>query len=265
MKHGKVRLTHADGIAVMTLNDPASLNAFGVKLKEDMAAALTDIEASPARALLITGEGRGFCSGANLNDPDQPERDFDGEASGRVKSSLEDWFNPTFLRLRALHIPVVTAINGVAAGAGMSLALSGDIKIAAKSAYFLQAFARIGLVPDCGSSWLLPRLVGVARAMELSLLAERLPAETALTWGLINRVVDDGELPEAAMAMARRLAEGPASLGLIRKLYWESLENDYAAQLDLEAQLQKQAGRTLDSKEGRTAFREKRTANFIGK
>jgi len=147
----------------------------------------------------------------------------------------------------------------------MSLALSGDIKIAAKSAYFLQAFARIGLVPDCGSSWLLPRLVGVARAMELSLLAERLPAETALTWGLINRVVDDAELPEAAMAMAQRLADGPASLGLIRKLYWDSLENDYAAQLDLEAQLQKQAGRTADSKEGRTAFREKRTARFVGR
>src|SRR3978361_2407281 len=130
-----------------------------------------------------------------------------------------------FMRLRALSIPIVTAINGMAAGAGMSLALSGDIRIAARSASFLQAFARIGLVPDCGSSWLLPRLIGMARAMELSLLAERLPAETALTWGLINRLEEDADLMPKAMAMAKTLASGPKSIGMIRQMYWEGMDN----------------------------------------
>ena len=146
----------------------------------------------------------------------------------------------------------------------MSLALSGDIRMAAQSASFLQAFARIGLVPDCGSSWLLPRLVGMARAMELSLLAERLPAETALSWGLINRVEDDDVLMEKAMDVAGRLASGPRSLGLIRQLYWQGMENTYSAQLDLEAKLQAQAGLTRDYEEGVAAFREKRTARFSG-
>ncbi len=133
-----------------------------------------------------------------------------------------------FMRLRALPIPIVTAINGIAAGAGMSLALTGDIRIAARSASFLQAFARIGLVPDCGSSWLLPRLIGMARAMELSLLAERLPAETALSWGLINRLEEDDALMPRALAVANGLAAGPRSLGLIRQMYWQAMENTIA-------------------------------------
>lgn len=265
MQHGRVLLTHSDGIAVLTLNDPSALNAFGIKLRQDMAAALDQVEASDARCLLITGAGRGFCSGANLNDQDEPPRDHAAQASGERRSVLESWYNPMFLRLRALRIPVVAAINGVAAGAGMSLALSGDIKIAARSAYFLQAFARIGLVPDCGSSYILPRMIGMARAMALSLLAERLPAETALEWGLITRVVDDAQLMPEAMRLARQLADGPASLGLIRKMYWDSLENGYATQLQLEADVQKAAARTHDSAEGRAAFREKRTAKFLGR
>lgn len=248
----------------MTLNDPGVLNAFGQKLREDMQDAIAQVEGGSARCLVITGEGRAFCSGANLNDPDRPPRDRAAEARGEVRSDLQDWYNPTFLRLRALPIPVVTAINGIAAGAGMSLALSGDIKIAARSAYFLQAFARIGLVPDCGSSWILPRLIGMARAMELSLLAERLPAETALAWGMINRLEDDAEVMPKAMALANALANGPKSLGLIRRMYWESLDNTYSDQLDLEAQLQKQAGATADYAEGVAAFREKRPARFTG-
>jgi 2-(1,2-epoxy-1,2-dihydrophenyl)acetyl-CoA isomerase len=216
MKHGRVILETTGDVAVMTLNDPSVLNAFGLKLREDMAVAMDRVEASSARCLVITGAGRAFCSGANLNDADRASRDRAAEADGRVKSDLERWYNPMFMRLRALSIPIVTAINGMAAGAGMSLALTGDIRIAARSASFLQAFARIGLVPDCGSSWLLPRLIGMARAMELSLLAERLPAETALSWGLINRVVEDN-------ALMPRALEEPRSPAITMKV-WRHFE-----------------------------------------
>jgi 2-(1,2-epoxy-1,2-dihydrophenyl)acetyl-CoA isomerase len=263
--NGRVLLEMRDNVAVMTLNDPSVLNAFGFKLRQDMTWALDQVETSGARCLMITGAGRAFCSGANLNDPDRPPRDREAEARGEVKSDLQAWYNPTFIRLRDLAMPVVTAINGIAAGAGMSLALMGDIRIAANSASFLQAFARIGLVPDCGSSFVLPRMIGLARAMELSLLAERLPSETALAWGMINRVVDDPDLPGAAMELASRLAEGPASLNLIRKMYWASLENSYEQQLDLEAKLQMGAGLTADYAEGVAAFREKRRASFTGR
>src|ERR1700727_2435729 len=205
MKHGRIILETTGDVAVMTLNDPSVLNAFGLKLREDMAVAMDRVEAGSARCLVITGAGRAFCSGANLHDPDRPPRDRAAEARGEVKSDLEAWYNPLFMRLRALSIPIVTAINGMAAGAGMSLALSGDIRIAARSASVRQAFARIGLVPDCGSSWLLPRLIGMARAMELSLLAERLPAETALQWGMINRIEEDASLMPKALELAKGL------------------------------------------------------------
>ncbi|WP_428486892.1 enoyl-CoA hydratase-related protein [Rhodopila sp.] len=264
MKHGRIILETINEVIVITLNDPGVLNAFGQKLREDLQDALDHVEVSRARCLVITGTGRAFCSGANLNDPDRPERDRAAEARGDIQSDLEAWYNPTFLRLRALPIPVITAINGIAAGAGMSLALSGDIKIAARSASFLQAFARIGLVPDCGSSWILPRLIGIARAMELSLLAERLPAETALQWGMINRLEEDVHLMPKALDLAKSLAAGPKSLGLIRRMYWDGLENRYSEQLDLEAKLQSQAGMTQDFKEGVAAFREKRSARFTG-
>jgi len=264
MKHGRIILETVGDVMVMTLNDPSVLNAFGQKLREDMTIAMDQVEAGSARCLVITGAGRAFCSGANLTDPDRPPRDRAAEAKGEARSDLESWYNPMFMRLRDLSIPIVTAINGIAAGAGMSLALTGDIRIAARSASFLQAFARIGLVPDCGSSWILPRLVGMARAMELSLLAERLPAETALSWGLINRMEEDAALMPRAMELARGLAAGPKSLGLIRQMYWQSLENTYSGQLDLEAKLQTQAGMTKDFEEGVTAFKEKRQANFKG-
>jgi 2-(1,2-epoxy-1,2-dihydrophenyl)acetyl-CoA isomerase len=264
MKHGRILLEPIGDVLVMTLNDPSVLNAFGQKLREDFGDAMDVIESGKARCLVITGAGRAFCSGANLNDPDRKPRDRAAEARGEAKTELELWYNPTLMRLRALPIPVVTAINGIAAGAGMSLALSGDIRIAARSASFLQAFARIGLVPDAGSSWILPRLIGMARAMELSLLAERLPAETALQWGMINRVEDDAVLMNKALELAKGLAAGPKALGLIRKLYWESMENGYAEQLALESTLQKDAGLSHDYGEGVAAFREKRPARFIG-
>jgi 2-(1,2-epoxy-1,2-dihydrophenyl)acetyl-CoA isomerase len=264
MKHGRILLEPIGDVLVMTLNDPGVLNAFGQKLREDMGEALDQVEASTARCLVITGAGRAFCSGANLNDPDRPPRDRAAEARGESKSDLESWYNPTFMRLRALPIPIVTAINGIAAGAGMSLALSGDIRIAARSASFLQAFARIGLVPDCGSSWILPRLIGFARAVELSMLAERLPAETAWQWGMINRLEEDSHLMPKALELAKSLAAGPKSLGLIKQMYWASLENTYSGQLDLEAKLQTQAAMSRDYEEGVSAFREKRPARFTG-
>jgi 2-(1,2-epoxy-1,2-dihydrophenyl)acetyl-CoA isomerase len=264
MKHGKVRLDYLGPLAIMTLDDQPVLNAFGAKLREDMTDAVDQVESGASRCLVITGAGRAFCSGANLNDPDRGTRDREAEARGEMVSDLESWYNPMFMRLRALPIPIVTAINGIAAGAGMSLALSGDIRIAARSASFLQAFARIGLVPDCGSSWILPRLIGMARAMELSLLAERLPAETAFAWGMINRLEEDETLMPAAIRLAQSLANGPNSLGMIRQMYWESLDNRYEQQLALEAQMQKRAGLTKDYEEGVAAFREKRSAQFTG-
>jgi len=161
-------------------------------------------------------------------------------------------------------MPVVSAVNGVAAGVGTSFAMIADITLAAKSAYFLQAFARIGLVPDGGSTFMLPRLVGWGRAMELALLAEKLPAEKAFEWGLVNRLTEDDAIMEDAMEIAVRLAKGPKSVTLIRKAMWDSLNNSFEQQIHLERKYQKEAGRTKDHKEGVTAFLEKRNANFIG-
>jgi len=151
--NGKMELRFEEGVAVLAFNDPAVLNAIGFRMREDFTAALDRIEASGARCILLTGNGRAFCSGTNLNDPDRPPRDRDAEARGEQKSDLEGWYNPTMERLRALPVPVVSAVNGVAAGIGMSFALSADIRVAARSSYFLQAFARIGLVPDGGATW----------------------------------------------------------------------------------------------------------------
>jgi 2-(1,2-epoxy-1,2-dihydrophenyl)acetyl-CoA isomerase len=256
----RVYVTSCERVAVMTLNHPEVMNAASLTLVQGAAQALSYIEEKDSgfRALVITGEGRGFCSGANLS-----ER---GGATAGVGHSLETVYHPFLRRLRDCRIPIITAVNGAAAGVGMSLALMGDLVIAAKSAYFLQAFARIGLVPDGGSTWLLPRLVGLARAKELSLLAERLPAETALQWGLINRVVDDAVLMEETLKLAQKLANGPTvALATARKLYWESPVNTYEEQLDLERRSQEFAGRTEDFMEGVAAFLQKREAKFKGK
>lgn len=256
-------VTAHGSVAVLTMNHPAVMNAASVKMIHGLIAAIDYIEKpdSGFRAVVLTGEGRGFCSGANLSEV--PE---EGASPGGVGSALETAYHPFLRRLRDLKMPLVTAVNGAAAGVGMSIALMGDITLAARTAYFLQAFARIGLVPDGGSTWLLPRLIGLARAKELSLLAEKLPAETALSWGLINRVYDDGALMVEALRLAKKLAEGPTqSLATIRKLYWESPHNSYEVQLDLERQSQQKAGKTEDFIEGVAAFLQKRPANFKGK
>jgi 2-(1,2-epoxy-1,2-dihydrophenyl)acetyl-CoA isomerase len=249
-------------VAVVRLNHPEVLNAASLRLVIGAARALDFVSKpdSGFRCVVLTGEGRGFCSGANLS-----ERGA-GETEPPAFHALETVYHPFLRKMRDLRMPIITAVNGVAAGVGMSIALMGDLVLAAKSAYFLQAFARIGLVPDGGSTWILPRLIGLARAKELSLLAEKLPSEQALDWGLINRVVDDAELLPEALKMAQKIADGPTlSLSEIRRLYWASPHNTYEEQLDLEKQIQDKQGRTADFAEGVAAFLQKRPAKFSGK
>lgn len=258
----KVKVETEDGVAVVTLNHPEVMNAISVDMLEGLIEALDFIEdrSNGVRCVVLTGAGKGFCAGANLQG-----RNTSTSKSGGAGSVLESHYHPILRRMRRLHCPMLTAINGAAAGAGMSLSLMGDLKLAGRSAYFLQAFRRIGLVPDAGSTWMLPRLVGTARAMELSLLGEKLPAEKALEWGLINRVYDDAELMNEAKKMAKELANGPTkALALIRGLYWDSPENTFEEQLDLEFRTQRVAGASADFKEGVTAFLEKRPAKFTG-
>jgi 2-(1,2-epoxy-1,2-dihydrophenyl)acetyl-CoA isomerase len=254
-------LTAHGNVALITLNHPEAMNAVSPKMLKGLTHALNHVEkAGTFRAVVMTGEGRGFCAGANLTEIPEERASADG-----VGSALETAYHPFLRRLRDLNVPFVTAVNGAAAGVGMSIALMGDLILAARSAYFLQAFSRIGLVPDGGSTWLLPRLVGLARAKELSLLAEKLSAEKALDWGLINQVHDDDKLLESALKLAHRLAEGPTqSLALIRRLYWDSPHNSYEVQIDRERESQMKAGKTKDFIEGVTAFAQKRPAKFTG-
>lgn len=265
MKYERVKLEFTDDVAVLTLNHPEALNAISLKMIQEFTNAMESIEdpANGARCLLLTGEGRGFCAGADLADPERGLTEGGKINGGEV---LEKWYNPLFLRLSNLRMPFITAVNGPAAGVGMSFALSGDMVLAARSAYFLQAFRRIGLIPDGGATYILPRLIGTVRAMELSLLGERLPAEKALEWGMINRVYDDADLMPEAMKLAKELATGPTvALALIRRAYWLSLGNSYVEQLHVERQFQKIVGETEDFLEGVTAFREKRPAKFKGR
>ena len=261
----RVTLAIQDGVATLTLNDPPVLNALSPSMLDDMQTAIRHVEqpASAVRCVVLTGAGRAFSTGANL----QAMTKGEGGAGAREAGSLlETGFHPVLRRLRDLDIPLITAVNGPAAGAGMSLALMGDLILCARSAYFLQAFRRIGLVPDCGSTWLLPRLIGRARALELSLLGEKLPAETALAWGLVNRVFDDAALMEETLALARNLASGPTlALGMIGRLYWQSETSSHEEQIELERKAQLKAGASADFKEGVAAFLEKRPAVFSGR
>ena len=263
IEFNKISLEVEGNIGIMRFNDPDVRNAVSPDMLEGFWECLNEIEKenSEIKCLLITGEGKGFCAGANLSSGSERSN------SGRQDAghALETLYHPILRRLRNMNIPIVTAVNGAAAGIGMSFALMGDIIVASKSAFFLQAFRRIGLVPDGGSTWLLPRLVGNARAKELSLLGERLPAEKAYEWGLINRLVDEENLIDEALKISKELANGPMSLKLIRKAFWESSDNTYEEQLNLERELQFQAGNSEDFKEGVKAFLDKRDAKFKGK
>ncbi|MEZ5763249.1 MAG: enoyl-CoA hydratase/isomerase [Xanthobacteraceae bacterium] len=251
-------------VATLKLDHQEVMNAVSADMLGGLSDALGEIESrgSDVRCVVLTGAGRAFCTGANL----QNRNTGGGDAAKGAVSILETGYHPFLRRLRNLPCPLITSVNGPAAGAGMSIALMGDIILAAKSAYFLQAFRRIGLVPDCGSTWMLPRMIGKARAVELSMLGERLPAERALEWGLINRVVDDADLAAETQKLALDLANGPTvAMGHIRQLYWESPHNSFEEQLDLEVRTQKLARVAEDHREGVKAFLEKRPAKFTGR
>ncbi len=255
-----VKITYAveDDVAIITLNDPKTLNAAGLDTVEELLLAF-EMAADEARCTILTGNGRGFCSGANLS----------GTATARPQGkpdagkALDSHYNPLIKRMKTHPHPIITAVNGVAAGVGCSIALMGDFIIASTSGYFLQAFRRIGLVPDGGSTYLLSHSIGRARAMEMTLFGEKLPAEKALEWGLINRVVTDQDLLSETKAYARKLADGPSqALALIRDLIWQAEDNDFDSQLQAERFAQRQAGNSPDFAEGVKAFQQKRPANF---
>jgi 2-(1,2-epoxy-1,2-dihydrophenyl)acetyl-CoA isomerase len=250
------------GYRVVTLNRPQRLNAFTEAMHQALKRALDEAEGDPdCRALLITGAGRGFCAGQDLND----RLSKTGETPV-LGGALETYYNPLVRKLRALPFPVVAAVNGVAAGAGANIALACDIVLAATSASFVQAFAKIGLVPDSGGTWFLPRLIGPARARALALTGEPLPAEKAEAWGLIWKTFADIELMGEAHKLCTHFASAPTlGLALIKRALDASWENDLDAQLDLEREFQREASLTPDYAEGVRAFLEKRTPVFTGR
>jgi 2-(1,2-epoxy-1,2-dihydrophenyl)acetyl-CoA isomerase len=258
-----ILVTMDEGLCAITLNRPDRLNAFTTDMLNRFNGALEDAVADErVRAVLITGAGRGFCAGQDLNDRSVSP----GEAAPDLGESLENRYNPAIRTIRSMAKPVVVAVNGVAAGAGANLALSGDLVYAARSARFIQSFARIGLVPDAGGTYFLPRTVGTARAMGLALLGDTLSAEEAAEWGLIWKVVDDDQLLAEASAVARELAAGPtAGFAKTKQAINASGNNTLDAQLDLERDLQRAAGRSRDYGEGVAAFLEKRNPQFEGR
>lgn len=261
MTYEHILLDVSEGVATLTINRPQVLNAMCQQTLAEMLDALAAISKGwKVRALLLTGAGRAFSSGADLQ-----AMDGEGDDPPDRGLGLEKGFNPVLEALNALPFPVITAVNGGAAGGGCGFALAGDIVIAARSAYFLQPFANIGLVPDVGATWLLPRLAGRARAMGMMMLAERIPAQTALEWGLIWQVVEDYELMDTARALARHLATGPTkSYALMRQAVAKAATMTFREALAAERIDQRTAGQTADHAEGVTAFLEKRTPRFSG-
>ncbi len=252
----RILIEAAGDVTTLRLNNPAALNAMDGDMAEELHARL-DEAAATSRALVLAGSPRAFCAGADLS--------TGGPAADDAGARLESSFNPLIRAIKDCRVPIISAVCGAAAGIGASVALACDMIVAGRSAYFLQAFRRVGLVPDGGSALLLAHTVGRVRAMELMLLGDKLPAETALAWGLINRLVTDELVETEAARIAAALATGPTvALGLIRRAAWAALSSDLDSQLGLERELQKLAGRSPDCGEGVTAFREKRAARFTG-
>jgi 2-(1,2-epoxy-1,2-dihydrophenyl)acetyl-CoA isomerase len=263
MSYEQIRFETSGGIARITLNRPDRLNSFTTKMHGELREALAQVSADrDARVVLLTGEGRGFCAGQDLSD----RAVAPGDEPVDLGASIAENYRPLVLALRNLALPVVCAVNGVAAGAGANIALACDIVIAARSASFIQAFCRIGLVPDSGGTFFLPRLVGMARAMGLALLGEKLSAEQAAAWGLIWKCVDDTELAPTTDALLAQLAQAPTGgLAAIKRALYASAANTLDQQLDLERDTQRALGYSADYREGVAAFLEKRPPRFTGR
>lgn len=259
MEYKTILVERIGNVLKISLNRPERLNACPPNMALEIVNAVATLDG--ARAVLITGTGRAFCSGADLSA--EGENAISGGLG--VYTGLTQAYNPLMLTLAQLAIPVVTAVNGPAAGIGCSIALAGDFVLAGRSAYFLQAFVNIGLVPDGGASWTLARLIGKARATEMMMLGEKIGAEKAQDWGLIHKAVDDAELQDQALALATRLAAGPTvALGVMRRNLVQALESDYAKALQVEAESQRIAAESSDAAEGGKAFLEKRKPAFTG-
>lgn len=254
-------LTEKKGdVLVITLNRPERLNAASLQMAEDLTSALYSLDG--ARAVMITGAGRAFCSGADLQARGGASAVKGGDASHRA---LMNYYNPALSQIMRLDVPVVTAVNGAAAGVGCSIGLSGDFVFAGKSAYFLQAFVNIGLVPDGGSTWLLTKAIGKPRATRMMMLGERIGAEQAEDWGLIYKAVDDAALQDEALALAARLAAGPTvALAAMRRNILTAIDGSFDEVLRAEAEGQRRAGGTQDAREGGLSFLEKRKPVFKG-
>jgi 2-(1,2-epoxy-1,2-dihydrophenyl)acetyl-CoA isomerase len=251
------------GILTITMNRPDKLNALNDTMLHELADAFKQAERDKAvRSIVLTGAGRGFCPGADLA---SAQKAVGESANGYFRKHLQETYNPLIMRMRQLPKPIIAAVNGVAAGAGMSLAMACDIRIAAESATFLQAFVKIGLVPDSGSTWMLPRLIGITRAMDMMLTGRKITAHEALEWGLVNQITEDAQLIEVVGALATEFASAPtAAIGYIKRVSYYALTHDLEQALDYEAHMQEIAGKTDDHKEGVTAFLEKRAPIFKG-
>ncbi len=261
--HSSILFESAGGTARITLNRPDRLNSFNDAMHAELRDALARVkEDATARVLLLTGAGRGFCAGQDLSDRSVAP----GDVPVDLGASIERNYRPLILTLRAMPMPVVCAVNGVAAGAGANLALACDLVIAAKSASFIQAFCKIGLVPDSGGTWFLPRLVGTARALGLAMLGDKLSAEQAAAWGLIWKCVEDAELKPTTDALLAQLAQAPTKgLASIKRAMYAAGGNTLEAQLDLERDCQRELGYSADYREGVAAFIEKRPPRFTGR
>jgi 2-(1,2-epoxy-1,2-dihydrophenyl)acetyl-CoA isomerase len=261
MDYETIQLEIANGVARLTLNRPDRLNSFTVKMHDEVSRAIDAVVSSDVRVLVLTGAGRGFCAGQDLSD----RAVAPGGEGVDLGESLEQRYNPLIRKLTSLELPVICAVNGVAAGAGANIAFACDIVIAVKSAKFIQSFANIGLIPDSGGTWSLPRLAGQPRAMALALTGEPLTAERAEAWGMIWKAVDDDKLREETDTLANKFASAPTKgLATAKKLIREGATRTLAEQLDVERDAQRMLGRTADYKEGVAAFMEKRTPKFAG-
>ncbi|MDP6351690.1 MAG: 2-(1,2-epoxy-1,2-dihydrophenyl)acetyl-CoA isomerase PaaG [Alphaproteobacteria bacterium] len=255
-----ILLDIADDVAVITLNRPDKLNAFNEDMHKELRAAIKQVKTDKARALVLTGAGRAFCAGADLG-----ARDLASGEKLDLGALLEKYYNPLVLGLRRLPLPVIAAVNGVAAGAGANIALMCDLTFAARSARFIQAFVKIGLVPDAGGTFMLPRLIGLQKAMGLAMTGDDIDAETAESWGLIWKCVEDEALMDTVMDFARHLATQPTrAIGLIKRAMLAAAGNDLESQLRLERNLQRVAGYGTDYREGVAAFMDKRPPKFTG-